>query len=111
MIRIFDLVPGASRQNEAPTCQTKTNVQQIAVSRAGTLNDQYLVFIDANRDIYCLSLTNDSHFEIFKIGVIHSFIHLMFPSIRRIMIIFSIFRNTSIISNVGKRIKHFSWTT
>lgn len=65
---MFDLIPGASRQNEVTTCQTKTTVQQIAVSRAGTMDDQYLVFVDSNRDIFCTSVKNGSNFEIFKIG-------------------------------------------
>lgn len=68
MIHIFDLVPGALRQSDAPICQTKTTVQQIVVSRAGTLSDQYLVYIDTNRDIFCVSLSSDATYEIFKIG-------------------------------------------
>lgn len=69
MIHVFDLMPGASRQNEVTTCHTKTTVQQIAVSRAGTIDDQYMVFIDTNRDIFCTSLKNGSNFEIYKIGM------------------------------------------
>lgn len=68
MIHIFDLVPGALRQTDAPVLQTKTNVQQIVVSRAGTASDQYLVYIDGNRDIFCVSLSSDSNFVIYKIG-------------------------------------------
>lgn len=67
VIHVFDLIPGA-RQNEVTTCHTKTTVQQIALSRAGTKEDQYIVFIDTNRDIFCTSLKNDSNFEIYKIG-------------------------------------------
>lgn len=62
------MIPGASRQNELITCHTKTIVQQVAVTRAGTINDQYMVFIDANRDIFCTSLKNGSNFDIYKIG-------------------------------------------
>lgn len=69
VIHVFDLMPGASRQNEVTTCHTKTTVQQIAVSRAGTIDDQYMVFIDTNRDIFCASLKNGSNFEIYKIGM------------------------------------------
>lgn len=65
---MFDLIPGASRQNELITCHTKTIVQQVAVTRAGTINDQYMVFIDTNRDIFCTSLKNGSNFDIYKIG-------------------------------------------
>ncbi|XP_031630866.1 intraflagellar transport protein 80 homolog isoform X2 [Contarinia nasturtii] len=68
LIHVFDLIPGASRQNDITTCHTKTTVQQIVVSRAGAINDQYMVFIDTNRDIFCTSLKNDSTFEIHKIG-------------------------------------------
>lgn len=69
MIHVFDLIPSASRQNEIPICHTKTTVQQIAVSRAGNKDDQYMVFIDTNRDIFCTSLANGSHFDIYKIGM------------------------------------------
>lgn len=68
MIHVFDLIPGASRQNEAITCHTKATVQQIAVTRAGNLDDQYLVFVDSNHDIFCTSLRNGSNFVIYKIG-------------------------------------------
>lgn len=68
VIHVFDLIPGSSRQNEVTTCHTKTIVQQIAVSRAGSMSDQYMVFIDTNRDIFCTSLKNDSNFTIYKIG-------------------------------------------
>lgn len=67
MIHVFDLIPGASRQNEPSTCQTKTIVQQIAVSRAGSIDDQYLVFVDRNRDLFCTSLR--TNFEVYKIGL------------------------------------------
>lgn len=70
MIQVFDLIPGASRQNEASVCQTKTSVQQIAVTRAGMINDQYLVFVDSNRDMFCTSLKSDASFEIYKIGLL-----------------------------------------
>lgn len=68
VIHVFDLIPGASRQNEVTTCHTKTTVQQVAVTRAGAISDQYMVFIDGNRDIFCTSLKNGSNFEIHKIG-------------------------------------------
>lgn len=61
-------MPSATRQTEPVVHQTKAIVQQIAVSRAGSLNDQYLVFIDSNRDLFCAPLKNDANFEIFKIG-------------------------------------------
>lgn len=63
------MVPGASRQNDAIVCQTKTSVQQLAASRAGSIEDQYVVFVDRNRDLFCTSLKTDSQFEIYKIGL------------------------------------------
>lgn len=68
VIHVFDLISGASRQNESSNCQTKTIVQQIAVSHARSIDDQYLVFVDRNCDLYCTSLRTDSNFEIYKIG-------------------------------------------
>lgn len=67
-IHIFDLMPGATRQAEPIVYQTKSVVQQIAVSRGGNQDDQYLIFIDANRDIFCATLKSDANFEIYKIG-------------------------------------------
>lgn len=69
VIHVFDLIPGASRQNEPSTCHTKTIVKQISVSRAGSIDDQYLVFVDRNRDLFCTSLRTDTNFEIYKIGL------------------------------------------
>lgn len=77
VIHVFDLIPGASRQNEVITCHTKATVHQIAVSRAGNLDDQYLVFVDSNRDIFCTSLRNGSNFVIHKIGEILKFLFLI----------------------------------
>lgn len=61
-------MPGATRQTEPIVYQTKTIVQQIAVNRGGNQNDQYLIFIDGNRDIFCAALKTDANFEIYKIG-------------------------------------------
>lgn len=61
-------MPGATRQTEPIVYQTKTIVQQIAVSRGGNQNDQYLIFIDGNRDMFCAALKTDVNFEIYKIG-------------------------------------------
>lgn len=68
MIRIFDLVPGATRQNEPLTVQNKTNIFQVETSRAGTQDNQYLAFIDVNRDVFCTSSISSTNIEIFKIG-------------------------------------------
>lgn len=61
-------MPGATRQAEPIVYQTKSVVQQIAISRGGNQNDQYLIFIDGNRDIFCAALKTDANFEIYKIG-------------------------------------------
>lgn len=68
VIHIFDLVPGASRQSEPNSIQTKMQIKQIAVSRAGKYDDQYIVFIDANRDLFGAEIKSDFDFEIEKIG-------------------------------------------
>lgn len=90
------MVPGALRQTDAPICQTKTTVQQLVVSRAGTLSDQYLVYIDTNRDIFCVSLSSDASYEIFKIGKIAS--HVRYFSIFERKSFFSHFKGTQVIS-------------
>lgn len=69
VIHIFDLVPGASRQTEPNSIQTKLQIRQIAVSRAGKQDDQYIVFIDNNRDLFGAEIKNDSEFEMEKIGI------------------------------------------
>lgn len=68
MIHIFDLVPGATRQAEAISFPTKTAVQQVAVCRAGNVDDQYMVFVDKNRDVFCTQIKNEPDFKIYKIG-------------------------------------------
>lgn len=67
-IHVFDLVPGASRQTEPNSIQTKMQIKQIAVSRAGKQDDQYIVFIDNNRDLFGAEIKNDSDIEMEKIG-------------------------------------------
>lgn len=69
VIRIFDLVPGATRQNEPITVQSKTIIGQVDISRAGSQDDQYLAFIDTNRDIFCTSSISSANIDIFKIGI------------------------------------------
>lgn len=69
MLHVFDLIPGASRQNDAIMVQTKTAVTQVAVCRAGIQEDQYIAFIDVNRDLFCtLIQSNGANFEFYKIG-------------------------------------------
>lgn len=70
MIHMFDLMPGASRQNEATTLQHKTNLTEISVCRAGHQEDQYIVFIDEHRDLFCATVKRiqNQDEEIYKIG-------------------------------------------
>lgn len=63
------MVPGASRQTEPNSIQTKMQIKQIAVSRAGKQDDQYIVFIDNNRDLFGAEIRTDSEFEMEKIGM------------------------------------------
>lgn len=64
--------------------QTKTAVRQVAVSRSGNQSDQFLVFIDENRDIFCTALKNDGHFETYKIGT--QVLHAMWGSASNILV-------------------------
>ncbi|XP_028898144.1 intraflagellar transport protein 80 homolog [Zeugodacus cucurbitae] len=58
VIHIFDLVPGASRQYEPHSLRAKTQISEISACRAGTLDDQYLVLIDNNRELYITETRN-----------------------------------------------------
>lgn len=101
VIHVFDLIPGASRQNEVTTCHTKTTVHQIAVSRAGTIDDQYLIFVDTNRDIFCTSLKNGSNFEIHKIGEHFETVNEFMNQMREQLKLQTFSRNSSVIGDVG----------
>ncbi|KAG4070781.1 hypothetical protein HA402_011007 [Bradysia odoriphaga] len=70
MIHMFDLMPGASRQSEATSIQHKTNLTEISVCRAGNQEDQYIVFIDEHRDLFCATVKRiqNQDDEIYKIG-------------------------------------------
>lgn len=70
VIHMFDLMPGASRQSEATSIQHKINLTEISVCRAGTQEDQYVVFIDEHRDLYCATVKRiqNQDDEIYKIG-------------------------------------------
>lgn len=67
-VHVFDLLPGASRQEDAYQVKHKQLVTDICVNRAGTADDQYLVFIDTNRDLYLTSIRNGPDFSLHKIG-------------------------------------------
>ena len=43
-------------------------ITEISVSRSGVSDDQFLVFIDANRDLYLTSLRNSPDYTVHKIG-------------------------------------------
>ncbi|XP_039950685.1 intraflagellar transport protein 80 homolog [Bactrocera tryoni] len=58
VIHIFDLVPGASRQYEPHSIRAKTQIAEISACRAGTLDDQYVVLIDNNRELYITETRN-----------------------------------------------------
>lgn len=68
VIHIFDLLPGASRQEEPYQIQNKSSLTEISLCRAGNSDDQYLVFIDKNRDLYITSVRSGPDFVIYKIG-------------------------------------------
>lgn len=70
MVRIFDLMPGATRQSDSQTIQNKVNIGQVYVSRAGNQDEQFLVFIDQNRDLFCTTAVTGSNVDIYKIGYI-----------------------------------------
>lgn len=66
-IYIFDHLPGASRQDEPYSLQSRTLVNTIALNRAST-DGQYLAVLDVNRDLYITSVRNQNEFALFKIG-------------------------------------------
>lgn len=68
MLHIFNLLPGATRQNDSFKMQAKTNITEIAVGRAGNPEDQHIVFIDTNRDLYIFSVADGQDAPIYKIG-------------------------------------------
>lgn len=44
---------------------------QIAVSRSGKQDDQYIVFIDSNRDLFGAEIKSEMDFELEKIGLFY----------------------------------------
>lgn len=67
VVHCFDLLPGASRQEDAYQVKHKQLITDICVNRAGSADDQYLVFIDSNRDLYLTSIRNVDY-TLHKIG-------------------------------------------
>ncbi|KAH8376894.1 hypothetical protein KR093_001935 [Drosophila rubida] len=75
LLHLFDLIPGASRQYEPQSLRAKQQLAEIAACRAGHADDQFVAFIDSNRELY-ISETKSSNggsassgsAEIYKIG-------------------------------------------
>lgn len=68
VVHVFDLLPGASRQEDASQVKHKQLITDVCVNRAGSADDQYLVFIDSNRDLYLTSIRNGPDYNLHKIG-------------------------------------------
>lgn len=68
IIHVFDLLPSASRQDEPFVVKNKTPLTEISICRNGNSEDQYLVFIDMNRDLYITNVRTGPEFIIYKIG-------------------------------------------
>lgn len=110
---MFDLLPGASRQSEATSLQHKVNITEISVCRAGSQDDQYIVFIDEHRDLFCATIKRiqNQTDEIYKIGtlllrsvskLLPKLIYTIFELIRSSKIQITILRHPSKIVYVGK---------
>jgi intraflagellar transport protein 80 len=68
IVHVFDLLPGASRQEDAYQVKHKQLITDICVNRAGSVDDQYLIFIDSNRDLYLTAIRSGADFNLHKIG-------------------------------------------
>uniref|UniRef100_A0A182IK28 Uncharacterized protein n=2 Tax=Anopheles atroparvus TaxID=41427 RepID=A0A182IK28_ANOAO len=68
IVHVFDLLPGATRQEEPYTIHSKAPVVEVAVCRFGNPDDQYLVYIDANQDLYITSVHSSPEYVTHKIG-------------------------------------------
>ncbi|XP_019892165.1 intraflagellar transport protein 80 homolog [Musca domestica] len=58
VLHIFDLIPGATRQYEPFMLKAKTQIAEITACRAGTVDDQFVVMIDNNRELYITETRN-----------------------------------------------------
>lgn len=58
VLHIFDLIPGATRQYEPYMLKAKTQIAEISACRSGTVDDQFVVMIDANRELYITETRN-----------------------------------------------------
>ncbi|XP_049530312.1 intraflagellar transport protein 80 homolog [Anopheles darlingi] len=68
IVHVFDLLPSATRQEEPYSIHSKAIVVEVAVCRFGNPADQYLVYLDANQDLYIASVHDGSEFISYKIG-------------------------------------------
>ncbi|XP_017088980.2 intraflagellar transport protein 80 homolog [Drosophila bipectinata] len=71
LVYLFDLIPGASRQYEPHSLRAKQQLAEIAACRAGTPDDQFVSFIDTNRELFVSesrNLNGERSDEIYKIG-------------------------------------------
>jgi len=71
LLHLFDLIPGASRQYEPHSLKAKQQLAEIAACRAGTSDDQFVAFIDSNRELFVSgsrNLSGERTDEIYKIG-------------------------------------------
>lgn len=68
VIHVFYLIPGANRQDEPLKIKSKNPVTAVSMCRAGGNDDQYLVFIDVNRDLFLTSIVSGTDFPTYKIG-------------------------------------------
>ncbi|XP_049288815.1 intraflagellar transport protein 80 homolog [Anopheles funestus] len=68
IVHVFDLLPGATRQEEPYSIHSKSPIVEVAVCRYGNPDDQYLVFIDANQDLYITSVHSGPEYVMHKIG-------------------------------------------
>ncbi|XP_017043901.1 intraflagellar transport protein 80 homolog [Drosophila ficusphila] len=71
LLHLFDLIPGASRQYDPHSLKAKQPMAEIAACRAGTQEDQFVAFIDSNRELFVSetrNLSGERTDEIFKIG-------------------------------------------
>lgn len=67
-VYIFDLLPGASRQDEPFIVKSTTNILKISICLAGNTEEQYMAFIDTNHDMFITNVRNGPDYEIYKIG-------------------------------------------
>ncbi|EDW03268.1 GH11144 [Drosophila grimshawi] len=58
LLHLFDLIPGASRQYEPHSLRAKQQLAEIAACRAGSADDQFVAFIDTNRELYISETRN-----------------------------------------------------